>query len=182
MYIPALFACLAHEMIPNVKGFHAESGFFANGLHQIVYTLHSVALALETVYQNTSVFHFARPTRIAMHLSIEMRMNGWWPIVQQAKASRFSLQSASLCSHSTQKRNRTLFRTRKSPPPPLTLITLFRSLSSCLLLHSVCGGSLSIEQLEEIGLTPTRVKSAQISAQKRHAGNLDAAPSPLTSQ
>lgn len=49
MYVPALFAWLAHHMMSNVKYFDPINCYFANGLHQIIYTMNSIANGLESV-------------------------------------------------------------------------------------------------------------------------------------
>lgn len=51
MYVPALFAWLAHHMMSNVKYFDPINCYFANGLHQIIYTMNSIANGLESVNQ-----------------------------------------------------------------------------------------------------------------------------------
>lgn len=158
LYVPALFSCLVHEMIPSVKSFDPERSIFSNGMHQIVYTLNSIALALESAFQSRyfpNSLSFERNGRVA-------RMDCVWDSLPK-KVSIFSLRNVSLCLPFIQKRNQQRFLTRLSITQNQIPILL-----RCLLLQGLCGDVLSMAQLEDIGISSTRSASALVTASKKH--------------
>ena len=165
MYVPALFSCLVHAMIPGAKSFNPESCTFSNGMHQIVFTLNSIAYAMDIVYR-----HRYPLTPANKHTPLAYR-DGQSSTSDRSFKEKFTMLFAkclAMFTSNSKEKQSTVSDTYHLSFASPDASSLSLCPSSCLVLHALCGDVLTEDQLEQIGLTHARVQSAHIVAHKKY--------------